>query len=96
MAQDSGRGAVTLKNIQLNNYPADDGITAIKHGNGRDWWIISRRSDTVNDEFYEYLVSPSGISGPTNIHAGSFVNGNNYWNSVAKSGKKFVAYEPPD
>ncbi len=64
MNLDSGRGEVILKNQQLQSYQSIDCITAIKHGNGRDWWILSKKSGVVNNEFYEYLVSPSGVSGP--------------------------------
>jgi hypothetical protein len=90
MTQDSGRGAVVLKNVQLVNYKADDGIVAVKHGNGRDWWIISRTWNNLNDEFYEFLIDPSGISGPTVIHAGSLAHGNIYWYAFSKSGNKFI------
>ncbi|MBK9320474.1 MAG: hypothetical protein IPM91_17835 [Bacteroidetes bacterium] len=30
-------GIVIQKNVQLNNLPAFDGLTAVRHGNGRDW-----------------------------------------------------------
>jgi hypothetical protein len=62
MTQNGGLGAVTQKNIQLQNFKVSDGLAAIKHGNGRDWWILFRNWTTVNSNFYQYLITPNGIS----------------------------------
>jgi len=62
MSLNGGLGGVVQKNVQLENFKCTDGLTAIKHGNGRDWWILFRRWDNVNDSFYKYMISPSGIS----------------------------------
>jgi len=64
MSQDGGNGAVVVKNVQLQstNFFAADGITAIKHGNGRDWWVVVRQLDPANNEYFWYLVSPSGVT----------------------------------
>jgi hypothetical protein len=68
MNQNGGLGAVIQKNIQLNMVRNADCVTAIKHGNGRDWWVMSKFSkanpNTHFNRFYLYLVSPSGISAP--------------------------------
>jgi hypothetical protein len=42
-----------------------DGIAAVKHGNGRDWWVVFRTSKddgTKDNTFFKLLISPSGIS----------------------------------
>lgn len=66
MSLDSGKGAVIQRNVLLQTFPMVDCLTAIKHGNGRDWWILFRKSDFLtggsNNDFYLYLVTPSGIS----------------------------------
>jgi hypothetical protein len=66
MSLDSGRGAVVQKNVQLLPYAADDGLTCVKHGNGRDWWVIFRKNGAYagwyDNRFYKYLVSPAGIN----------------------------------
>ena len=66
MSLDSGRGAVVQKNLQLLPYPSDDGLTCVKHGNGRDWWVIFRKNGFYagwyDNRFYKYLVSPAGIN----------------------------------
>ncbi|CAN5380838.1 hypothetical protein BH11BAC1_BH11BAC1_25050 [soil metagenome] len=93
MKQDSGRGQVVVKNIQLQNYAADDCIIAIKHADGRDWWVISRSSDNTNDEFYQYLITPSGISAATVMHVGSATLSNNYRFAFSKQGNKMISID---
>ncbi|MEO8146565.1 MAG: T9SS type A sorting domain-containing protein [Bacteroidia bacterium] len=60
-----GLGAVVQKNVQLQSFPIVDCLAAIKHGNGRDWWLIFRKSNVptggANNDYYEYLITPSGI-----------------------------------
>jgi hypothetical protein len=45
MKANGGLGEVIQKNIQLQSLPMVDCLTAVKHGNGRDWWLIFRRWD---------------------------------------------------
>ena len=75
MNQNGGLGAVTQKNMQLQSFPAIDCVVAIKHGNGRDWWIIFRKSDYntggSNNNFYLYLITPSGISNVQVVSCGT-------------------------
>jgi hypothetical protein len=61
MKADSGLGKVLAKNQVLMEgdimWPA-----FVKHGNGRDWWIIGmHRADTKH---HLYLLSPEGLTGP--------------------------------
>ncbi|MBK9422819.1 MAG: T9SS type A sorting domain-containing protein [Bacteroidetes bacterium] len=81
MKGDNGLGAVIQKNIPLlGNIRMVDCLTAIKHGNGRDWWVIGRESTfhlgTSNNTWYVYLISPSGISNFAIQNIGS-LNGTN-------------------
>ena len=63
MSLDSGRGAVTQKNVILLSDTLTIGsITACKHANGRDWWIVFHKSR--GRRYYEYLFTPSGLQGP--------------------------------
>ena len=63
MSLDSGRGAVTQKNVILISDTLTIGsITACKHANGRDWWILIHKSQ--GRRYYEYLLTPNGIQGP--------------------------------
>jgi hypothetical protein len=68
-------GIVLQKNYQWNTFPAFDGLMGVRHGNGRDWWVISQRwypNLTNTNAFYLYKVSPPGISSPVIQYAGSF------------------------
>jgi hypothetical protein len=64
MSLDSGRGAVTSKNYQL--YTGDTLVpgylAAIKHGNGHDWWLVTRKLNP--SVFYKWLVEDDTIKGP--------------------------------
>jgi Secretion system C-terminal sorting domain len=55
-----GRGTVIQKNIPILNDSLMLGeLTACRHANGRDWWVlINRHQSTV---WYRLLVSPNGV-----------------------------------
>jgi hypothetical protein len=60
----NGLGKVTQKNVQLRNDTLCDGITAVRHGNGRDWWVIVRSwkaNGVYTNDITCYLVSPLGV-----------------------------------
>lgn len=58
LSLDSGRGDVTAKNVNLF-MPGTEKLAAIKHGNGRDYWVVSHAWNS--DTFYSYLVNCHGI-----------------------------------
>lgn len=55
-------GKVSSKNISIisNDTLKTGKLTACKHANGRDWWILIGRYDS--NEFYTILVTPEGPS----------------------------------
>ena len=74
MNLDGGLGGIvdTLK----NKYAIIDtllwgGLTAVKHANGRDWWIIIHRF--YNDKCYKLLLTPQGVEGPYEQTIGSYL-----------------------
>ncbi|MBK9400311.1 MAG: hypothetical protein IPN36_05440 [Bacteroidetes bacterium] len=67
-------GVVLQKNFQWNTLPAFDALMGVRHGNGRDWWVVSQRyttSFTPSNAFYFYQVTPLGISTPFSQSIGS-------------------------
>lgn len=48
MNANGGHGSIVQKNIQLLNSDAVDCLTAIRHGNGRDFWILYRNWDSFS------------------------------------------------
>ena len=98
MSANSGQGAVILKNIQLENFKAVDCLRAIKHGNGRDWWVFFRKSDFPsggNNDWYLYLISPLGITTQPIQGVGSFNSTNLGQISFNASGNRmaFINYK---
>jgi len=55
-----GLGDVAVKGQYLG-VPMNESLTAIRHENKRDWWIIAHRIST--DSFYVYEFTPWGITG---------------------------------
>lgn len=60
MTLDSGLGAVTVQNIRLDPmYAAAHKLTAVRHTDGQQLWVISHRSDS--NAFTAFLVSATGV-----------------------------------
>lgn len=63
MTLNFGMGDITeIKNIQLSEDELTEKLNAVKHANGRDWWVITHSS--LGNTFYKYLITPEGIEGP--------------------------------
>lgn len=62
LSQNGGLGAVVSKNIVLYANEVCEKITAVKHANGADYWIIVHRWDSR--DFHAYLLTSSGLSAP--------------------------------
>jgi len=60
MNENNGKGAVIERKVPL---PLDSlaygQLTATKHANGRDWWILTRKWNS--DTLYSILLSPVGV-----------------------------------
>jgi hypothetical protein len=69
----NGLGAVTnVKNVLISDTTWTGYLNAVKHGNGRDWWLISGRnySNIINT----WLVQQDTISGPFSQPVGLWLN----------------------
>lgn len=61
MSLNGGDGAVVSKNQVIVEDVFNYGrLTAVRHANGRDWWVFCHKIDT--DIFYRLLVTPAGIT----------------------------------
>ncbi|MDX9750627.1 MAG: T9SS type A sorting domain-containing protein [Flavobacteriales bacterium] len=61
MNLDGGWGGVVTKNHVLISDVLNEGrITAIRHANGRDWWVFCHKAYT--NTFYRLIVTPDGVS----------------------------------
>ncbi len=60
MSQNGGSGKVLIKNELILESLLNSGhITATRHANGRDWWIVLRKYGT--NEYYSMLAGATGI-----------------------------------
>nr|MBK9652141.1 hypothetical protein [Bacteroidota bacterium] len=71
MSLNGGLGSVISKNQVLINDSMNVGkISACKHGNGRDWWIVIHRVNS--NKFIKFLVTPYSLDGPYFQNIGSY------------------------
>ncbi len=54
-------GCISKVNLLLNDTLTEK-LTAVRHGNGRDWWILIHKNESKI--FYKFLFTPQGITGP--------------------------------
>lgn len=93
MTLDGGLGGVVQKNtVLLNDSLIEGRITACKHANGRDWWLVVHQYNS--GMVYKYLITPQGIFGPTTQDL--FTSRDNFFGQALFSpqGDRFAYYEP--
>ena len=60
MSANNGLGKVIEKNRIVKRAIMESGkLTATRHANGRDWWILLRQFDT--NKYFTFLATPAGI-----------------------------------
>lgn len=80
LALDSGRGGVYNKNFVLFEDSLCDGsLAAVKHANGRDWWILLHEKYT--NGYVRFLYSDTGIAGPYFQNIGLVFDNDSHGNS---------------
>ncbi len=92
MTLDNGNGGVLAdkKNMLLYR-PNSEKLTALKHCNGIDYWVITHKINSK--DFYVYLVTQDGVSSPIIQSLGSFIiHGSQSWEgagnlNVSQNGK---------
>jgi len=76
MSQNFGQGSVIQANSNLVPSGMDGRLTAVKHANGEDFWLIAHRLES--NEFLAYRISQGGIAQfPVISNAGSAHDGDN-------------------
>lgn len=71
----SGDIIIGQKNITLVE-PTSEQLTAVRHANGRDVWILAVEWQTAN--MYAYLLRPNGLCNPVITNIGTPQSGGNY------------------
>ena len=90
----NGLGKVIEKNhpIMQDSIMTGTELTLLKHGNGRDWWLIKRANNTAN-RYYKFLITADTITGPFVQDIGSFpkpYSGTYGTAAVSPDGTKFA------
>lgn len=97
MRLDNGKGGVVLgkKNISIINDTLTSGqLSAVKHGNGRDWWIIIPEFHTK--AYYRFLLTPKGIQGPFKQYVAGTPTILTDWSgnvAFSQDGSKYARYD---
>ncbi len=68
MRLNEGKGDVVEKNVVVLPYGPEK-LVAARHGNGRDYWLLTHEIGT--DAFLAFPVTPSGIGDPVVSHVGT-------------------------
>ena len=89
-----GLGKVISKYNILLEGNLTEKMVAIKHGNGRDWWLLLH--ELLTDKFYKFLITPDGIIEMNFQNNGSVYNFNAWSNifgqlCVSEDGTKICA-----
>ncbi len=90
--QNNGLGQVVQKNVPLFISLMTDVMAAVKHGNGRDWWVIAKHRFNLynSDTLLQYLVTPAGVLGPYKLNT-TVANGPGFANfTFSSDGSKLL------
>lgn len=96
MSANGGLGAVIEKDVPVLEEDNDFTISAVRHGNGRDWWLCTNRVPTNCHTMLLYNGSDSmtiteqcsGVVSPfTDVHACRFSPDGNYYITTNDSGQ---------
>jgi hypothetical protein len=82
-SEQEGLGAVTEKNQFIHQGFFLEHLSAVRHANGRDWWIVLPH--WVSNEFYVWRFAPDGLHGPIVQEIGRGWTGVNWGGQVAFS-----------
>ncbi len=73
MLLDGGLGGVTSNKNNILHTPTTEKVTAVKHQNDTDWWLMAHKWNS--SEFTAYLVTNTGISPPIISNIGTNLTG---------------------
>jgi hypothetical protein len=96
MRGDGGLGSVVEKNAPIKSGSFQLGkLTAAKHANGRDWWVLLREHRT--SRFFRFLVTPTGVVELDDQQIGPPILRNGVGQACfSPQGDKYAVYESID
>lgn len=75
ITRNNGKGGIIRKNVALLDNDIFEGIHAVKHANGIDWWVLAKESTSYSiptNTFIKFLLTKNGIEGPFFQNLGLF------------------------
>lgn len=93
MNENGGLGKIEVKNQVLLEDTLTPAVTATRHANGRDWWIVAARESS--SVYYVFLLDPEGLHPPTvQVLDSTWIPGHivNLSNVFSPDGTKFVRF----
>ena len=71
-------------------------LTATRHANGKDWWIITGERDVYSNVFYKYLLSENGVEliEKEDVGPGLYYDVNSVGNAIfTPDGSKYIRHD---
>jgi hypothetical protein len=94
MRLNDGSGRVTEKNVILLEQDMYFGqLTAVKHANGQDWWVITPAQEGTNG-YYRFLFTGGGVSDVMYQEEGMPGVQDGGWANFSPDGRYFARYSP--
>ncbi|MCF8246802.1 MAG: hypothetical protein K9J37_07800 [Saprospiraceae bacterium] len=94
MSKNGGQGEVLDKNVSILSDSLSLGmLTAVRHGNGRDWWVF--KPEKLSNGYWRILFSPWGFGEPEKQYIGHSFTGDDGRGQAAFSpdGTKYARYD---
>jgi Secretion system C-terminal sorting domain len=73
MSQNNGAGKVTKKKVLISDTLSYSDVTACRHTNGKDWWLMAMGDKTRR--FYKFLLQKDTVLGPFIQEIGDIMDG---------------------
>ncbi|HNE28840.1 MAG TPA: hypothetical protein PLW66_06710, partial [Saprospiraceae bacterium] len=96
MSANGGEGQVVFKNAPIVfDTIHNDGLHAVRHANGRDWWVIGAKKNS--NVYHKILLTPLGISTSQQIIGNVAVSGFTAGELVfSPDGSRLARFNPKD
>ena len=93
MNLDGGLGDITQKNTRLIA-PTTEKLSAARHCNGKDFWIITHKAAGAGTEFFAYLLTNNGINASPMVSNIDDVNNTGGQLKISPNGRKMAVANP--